>query len=520
MEPRTANGWWATAVIAVAHLAAALLAFDPTPQAGGDNAAYRALAEALATGRGYVRLWEPGHPAEVLYPPAFPFLLAGAERLGATSFAALQLLMVPLSVACVCCMFFWLRRTLRPLPAFTCGMVIALSPGVLGLSHELLSDVPFAALSALAIGAYASVDDKRSGRQNVAWITLAIGATVLANFTRSAGLPLILAALVWLLWRKRTTAAIALLAVVGPLALMWRARGAGTASYTDYLRFVDPYQPQLGRVDGLALMMRMLENGDQYASRHLPTLLFGTDAGFAVLGGWVVVALAVIGFSRRVRAPSIAEFWMPLYVGLLLLWPQDWSGERLLYPLYPVILAYVAEALPIVRARVPKAVLLVLIVAAALGITVGDARRITNGLGCMSLFRRGVEYPCVDGGWRDFFDVSRSIRGRLPEGSVVLARKPTIFYAEAGYASAVFPLSVVPDTLFTEARRIGARYVMVDGSALTSMYVFDVLRAHPSRFCSLPAFRRNLASLLRIEPEHQPVLAVGDTTAIVDCKPE
>ncbi|MEO8620472.1 MAG: hypothetical protein ABI625_05365 [bacterium] len=516
------EGWRAVALIAFIHLVVALLAFDPTPQAGGDNAAYRALAEALVAGRGYVRLWEPSHAMETLYPPVFPLLLAAPIKLGLRSFAALQLLMVVFSTAGVGAMYVWLRRTLPGATAFACGVIIALSPGLLDLSHALLSDIPFAALSALALGAFAAVSDDTTRRaRNVAWLAVGIGATVLAHFTRSAGLPLLLAALLWLAWQRRYVAGALLVAVVAPLALAWsaRARSTGTANYADYLRFIDPYQPELGRVDGVALMGRIFDNGARYVTRHLPNLLVGTGGGFAALAGVIVFGLAIVGFSTRVRRPSVAELWIVLYSGVLLLWPQTWSGERLLLPIYPLLLAYAALALPLVRERLPRPAILAAFALAALSLIVSDVQRVARGLGCTAAYRKGNLHPCVERDWADYFLVAQALRDRLPAGSVVISRKPTILYAESGYPSLVFPLSTARDTLFTEARRIGARYVMVDGSQLTSMYVYDVLRQHPSRFCSLPAFRRDLASLFRIEPERALSAAPRDTNAIVDCTP-
>jgi hypothetical protein len=520
------TGWRALAVIAIVHLVAALLVFDPTPQDGGDNAAYRALAQALATGFGYVRLWEPGHPPEALYPPAFPALLAAAFRAGIQSFAALQLLMIAASVAGVTAMAYWLRRVLPAVPAFVCGIIIALSPGLLDLSHAVLSDIPFAAFSMLALGAFASVGTETAHDTSRDRMCLAVGlaATVLAYFTRSAGLPLLLAVLVWLVWRRRYVASVVLVGIMTPCALAWsaRARHAGVANYTDYLRLVDPYQPDLGTIDGLGWLSRIGQNGQHYAGNHLPTLLFGTGKDIAGLVGWIVFVLAVAGFVMRVRRREISlpELWIPMYAGLLLLWPETWSGERLLLPIYPVMLAYAFVPLPRIHERLPKHYLVIAFALCAVSLIVSDAKRTVRGIGCTAAFVQGNEFPCVEHGWDDFFLLSRSIRGRLPAGSVVISRKPTIFFAEAGYQSMVFPLSSAPDTLLHDAQRFGARYVMVDASPLTQRYVHDVVRTHPERFCSLPAFERNIAVLLRIEPP--PAGAVPpprEGTPVPNCAP-
>ena len=42
---------------------------------------------------------------------------------------------------------------------------------------------------------------------------------------------------------------------------------------------------------------------------------------------------------------AVAEYFFPLYAGLILLWPEVWSGDRFALPLFPLILFYAASAL-------------------------------------------------------------------------------------------------------------------------------------------------------------------------------
>ena len=518
LDRNVPTGWRALLVVALVHVIAALLAFDPTPQASGDNAAYHALAEALATGRGYVRLWEPTQPPETLYPPVFPLLIAAAMRLGVQSWAALHLLMICFSAAFVCASYGLLRRVVSPAQAFVCSVAVALSPALLDASHALLSDVPFAALTAAALWAFATLDagDRHDAARERWLVAVGLVATVLAYFTRSAGLPLVIAAFAWLLWKRRLVVAGILGAMVVPLAIAWsaRARHQGGA-YTDFLRYIDPYQPELGRVDAVDVLVRMFSNLDLYASRHLPSLLYGGTDGFAAFGGWICVILAVIGYWFRVRRPSVSELWVPLYLGLLLLWPAAWSGDRLLLPMYPLLLAYAVLALPLTRVFLPRPVVVCTLVIAGIGLLSSDVQRARRGVHCTSAYRRGTARPCVENGWGDFTDLSMRLRGRLPDSSVILSRKPTILYAESGYRSLMYPLSSAPDTFFAEARRAGARYVVVDVSTLANLYLFPALRTHPNRFCTLPDFQRIRASLMRIEPEGAQV----STSTAGDIKP-
>ena len=77
----------------------------------------------------------------------------------------------------------------------------------------------------------------------------------------------------------------------------------------------------------------------------------GTEQGGDLLGtgllgaaaAAVLLLLAAVGWIRRMRRPGVAELMPPLYLGMLLVWQPDWSGERLLLPVLPLLLALGAD---------------------------------------------------------------------------------------------------------------------------------------------------------------------------------
>ena len=76
-----------------------------------------------------------------------------------------------------------------------------------------------------------------------------------------------------------------LAAVAVPLALLWwlRSRGQGGVDYVSQFWFVNPYQPELGRIGALGLVDRVLENGSKYIRIHLPILLAGSSGVLPLL---------------------------------------------------------------------------------------------------------------------------------------------------------------------------------------------------------------------------------------------
>ena len=498
--------------LAALHLLLALVAFNPAPFIGGDNAAYMALGRSLAERHAYLSLWDPAAPAHTQYPPVWPAIVALLWMLGMRGWIAMKGAVLAFSVASVALSYLWLRRTTTAAIALGAGVLLAVSPGVVELSHVELSDVPAWALTMLALwasthlagspGREGAADERRHGL----WLGVLVASVVLGNFTRAAGLPLVVAAFAWLALRRRWRDLGVLAAAFVPVFFLWWLWGKthGGAGYLGYLWAVDPYQPQLGNTGFEGMLFRVWLNALRYSGIHLPVLL-RWDPRHGGLIGVPVFLLAVGGWARRLRRPGLAEVWVVPYAGLLLLWPATWSGERFLLPLLPLLFCYAAEALRdavtwVGSARAarwaPLAGAAIVLVSALPGIDRVEA----SGRECTRRFRAGDPYPCMAPEYHDLFAMAAMARGRLPAGSAVLSRKATLFYAISGYPGHTYPLSADPDTFFAFARRTGARYVVYDQIRdLAPLYLHPVLLARRDDFCVVPGFVLPTSALLRIE---------------------
>jgi 4-amino-4-deoxy-L-arabinose transferase-like glycosyltransferase len=499
--------------IAALHLFLAVVAFNPAPHVGGDNAAYLSLARALVERHAYVSLWDPALPAHTQYPPVWPAIVAAFWMIGVRGLVAMKFIVMGFSVAAVALSYLWLRRATTPGIALAVGVLLAMSPGVVELSHWELSDVPAWAFTMLALWASTHLagtrerelhgDEPRHGL----WLGVMVAGAVLGNFTRAAGLPLMVAALAWLALRRRWRDLAVLAAVFFPLAFLWWLWGKvnGGPGYVGYLWAVDPYQPRLGTVGVGGMIERVALNASRYANMHIPVLLTWNG----IHRWWVtvpLVALAVAGWARRLKRPGLGELWIPLMVGLLLLWPATWSGERFALPLVPLLLLYAAEALRDGARRlgwraaprmVPLAAGALLLLLALQGI--GGVSRV--GKQCTDAYMGGEPFPCMLPEFHDFFALALKSRGALPPGSTVLSRKASIFFVYSGYRGRTYPLSPDPDTLYAAAREIGSHYLVFDGIAgLSVLYLEPILLARRDDFCVLRGLYFPNSALLRIAP--------------------
>ncbi|MDZ7780481.1 MAG: glycosyltransferase family 39 protein [Gemmatimonadota bacterium] len=503
---------WSLLAAAVA-VAAGLVAwaFNPAPHSGGDNAAYLALADALANGRGYVDAYDPADQPHTKYPPLFPALLAGFALLGAATWPVFKGVVAVATVLMVGFSFVWAERRLGPWSAFAVAVLVAAAPAVVYYSHWILSDPVFVLLILVSLWAL-ETGEARSWHRG--WIALGLGAALAAYFTRSAGLPLLIAVLGWLALRRRfRTLAVAAAVFVLPAVAWWiRGRGEGVGDYVSEFWMVDPYQPGLGTVGVAGLAGRAVGNAVTYVTGHLPDAVVGAQGAWTMALGIGLVVAVAWGWGAKIRkAPGAAELFLPLYVALILVWPEVWGGDRFVLPVLPLCLVYGTVALQGWTrrmgggARVVAAAALVLLLLPALGSWLGTVR---DARACASAAATSGPFACYGEGVAEFAGAAEWMGRTLPEGSAVMTRKPRIFYVmSGGVPSRTFPFDGDPDVQLDEADAVGARYVLLDRwDVQASRFVGAAVRSRPGAFCFVRDFGAGSgggAQLLGILPKDE-----------------
>ena len=506
--------------IGLLHLVLVLLTLQPQPHDGGDNAAYLALARSLQENGTYQELWDPAARPHTQYPPGWPLILAGAMSVGIGPWVGFKVIAALFSALAVALSYLWARRVSTAGTALAIGVMLAVGTGVVDTGRWELSDPPFWAFTMLALLAFARVQQERGAAEDPSsptptpsrWqalrgpLAIAAVATLLAYMTRSAGLPLVVAGVAWLLWQRQWRRTAAFVLVIAPFAVYWWLRGrmAGAPGYASYLWYVDPYRPMLGTVGVDGMLARVGRNTVEYSSEQLAFLLTGVRAGLpAALLGIAVALLALVGWGMRMRRAGLAELWLPLYMGLVLVWPGEWASSRFLLPALPMILLCAAEPVRLAAARAGRAMV---VGAGATGVIVLAgiqplATQVDQAIQCRAAYGPSNLFPCLAEPWADFMELSRSLRGALPDSSVVLSRKPTLFWAYSGYPSRTYPFTDNPDSLLAVAREAGARYILLDYmDQISVMYLAPVLMQRPQAFCVMTGVGPGRATLMGIQP--------------------
>ena len=479
---------------------------NPSPHSGGDNAGYLTLAYSLLDTGQYLDLHDPVQPAHVKYPPVYASVLATAMAFGARTWVAFKSVSGLAILASVALAAGWAWRRRGWSFGLTIGALLAFAGTFLYYSQWILSDPIFLVFTTGALLAFDRVDSLMRPRppdqagdpvltgKERGWLLLGGIATILAFFTRSAGLPLVVAVLLWLaLKRQRRALAIFAIAFGVPAVLWWlRSRALGGPGYTGEFWLVNPYQPDLGQVGFVGLVDRFVANFWFYVATEIPAGLLGVRNVAATIGGLLLFVLATVGWIKRLRFVGVAELFVPLYFGLILLWPEVWSGDRFALPLFAPILFYAGET--VVRVTRPLhrlaplgvgTVIVVALLIPAMGNWRGAARQ-------ASICRERVEagpFACYQSRMQEFVAAAQWVGTNSPDGTVVFSRKPRTFYLLSGVPSAVFPFSDDPQVLADAADDIGARYVVVDYlDNVSAFYLVPILRDRPGMFCTVRGF--------------------------------
>ncbi len=519
-----ADRWLVPVTVVLVHLVLAFLSASPAIHTGGDNAAYISLANSLASEGSYVESWHPGAPPHTKYPPLYPTVLALMMLLGAKTWGAFKVASMLFTGLAVAACFLMVRKARGPRAAVAVSALFAVAPALLFSAQWILADPLFMVLTLACLWLLTPDPD-------VSTSSLALGlvAATAAYFTRSAGLPLLVAVVVWLTLQRRWRPLAAFAGLFAVPGLLWQLRTG--ADYVSEFWLVNPYAPDLGRAGPMELLGRVAENLWTYTTDYVPAGLTGLDGLAAGVIGVLLAALALAGWLRRIRAgPQVSEIFFFLYVGLIVVWPAAWSGDRFALPILPLLLLYAGESVALMarkwRAREEEAPWLpwlgraaVVAAAAAFLVPAGKAwyQRAERAGQCRAVLETVGPMGCYLGVVAEFHAMALWAGRNLPDGSVVLSRKPRLFHVFSGLPSVTYPFTTDGRSLLTEADSMDVGYLVRGNWDTTGrLYVDPVLSASPDRFCVVAQLgydRESPVSMLAIMPPVSDDVTVPDETA-------
>jgi hypothetical protein len=365
--------WIVTGAVALCSLIY-FLRLDRVSGMVRDDAWYALIAKAIATGQGYNLINSPTPGIFPLYPPAYPLLLAVFFKIAPqypNNVYALKLVsiiaMAGLGVAAY--YYFSNDRHEARLTALAIAVFIVLCPGFVFLATStLMSECLYAVLQFTAIWVIEKVVKAKDSP--TVWRYSLLGGFLISYtfLTRSIGIGLILAVLLYLLKEKMTRQLIIVGAVIALIAGSWmlysRFRMPTEAQRLEQNSYiVQPYtnqfwQKEIGSSESgtqgvFDLPGRAWDNSIKMGNTAVANLflaplhrrpdLSGLEL-FGIVDGtlwysWTLSLLVIIGYIHCLRARiTLSEIVIPFTLGIIALWP--WDPLRFMLPLLPFLAYY------------------------------------------------------------------------------------------------------------------------------------------------------------------------------------
>ena len=494
-----------------------------------DASTYYVLGTALAEGKGYRLLNEPGEIESVQYPPLLPLIVAAHQRImGTTDFVkvgfALRLFYFALSGLYLLTIYALARRLLTPLPALFVGISTALSfYSFLHISDTLYAEMPFALLSMLFLLCH-----QRDNRRLYAAVTGCFG--VAAYLLRTAGLALLAAWVAESLLQRRFRQAVIRTATAAIPVLLWQAHiwrvttsneyhhptytyqrapyYYANVTYGENSRLVNPFRPELGRTAIRDLPGRVARNLAAVPISLGESAL--VDWRFGILGHarkgsrMLYLCLVVAGLCALAGAAIVAfgrhwflSLYFALMVGLIVLTPWREQFWRYFAPVTPLTLIFLTLALLAARqwltcrgpkwARATGAVVTALAFAGMLVIQLAVAIHLLRTLLPVSYYdasgREKTLHLLTYGAPCHSLDSAFEwVRRHAAASAVIATAVPHMAYIRSGHKAVLPPLESDPVKASRLLEEIPVDYIVLDQLGrpfISEHYVAPVLAERP-----------------------------------------
>lgn len=466
---------WA-AIGAGVSLLVALARFDPLLFTGGDNVHYYALAEALATGRGYVDLVAPGAPAHTQYPPGYPALLAPFHLLSGGSMVALKLVSWLAGGALLGAVWRLARRD--PVVPDWVAAAAVWGVGLFGAfqlyAHRALSDMPYVALVAWTLAVVQPTGEGEDrDRLDARWLG-GCGLALAAFTVRTAGVTILAGLVAWALverrWRRAGVAALAsATAVAGWFA--WTRRGGEGGVYLEQLAGTNPLS-RGGEAGGWTAAVtgfaeRFGETAVEYATFQFPQLFWPVDPpplparAFALVVGGALLAWGA-WFALRRRGASPWDGYVLATLALLPFWP--WLGDRYVLALVPFLWIWIGLGLDdLARRLFQRPAVAIGTAGVVIAILLGHAlAAVPEQWPRTRAWLRGEELAAYDPFWSDYFESARWVGRSAPPDAIVLARKPRLAWYWSRRPAVTYPEYARPEVQWRFIRDAGVTHILFE----------------------------------------------------------
>ncbi len=470
--------------------------YDKKLYLGGDNAVYFITAKAIADGQGYTNINSPANQPATWYPPGYPFISAMVMKVFGEKIEVMNKANgFFLFGSLIFLYLISLRFTKNKHLSFVITIITALNVHLLSYSFIAMSEIPFVFTSLGALAFF--MRWKKEGlpfKDYNFWVFLVF--LILSYYIREFGIVLIGASLLFLLLERKWKLAIIVFAAFILCAFPWYVRNklVTGSRYESQLVMKNPYKPELGNMRAADWFARIENNAVRYASLEIPSAMLGysidntntynnttpKDRNWFI--GILFVLLVVAGLLRVREHKWLLIFYLAGTFAVLMLWPDVWVGIRFILIIIPLI--YMLAILTVydgllwlsgkinLQGKTRVSVIPFLFLAYIFVLQ--------DGIGFLSKNAKGY-YPAP---YYQYFELAKWVKLNLPASSVVVCRKPELFYLYANCKTVNFLNTLNADSLISNLKAEGATHVVIDhlGFSSTVHYLLPAIKKDYEKF--------------------------------------
>jgi 4-amino-4-deoxy-L-arabinose transferase-like glycosyltransferase len=340
-----------------------------------DDGFYFVLSRSLAQGEGMRLIHLPGAPLTAVVPPGYPLVLSPFAALCPDSLLPMRLLSIAFTVATIYLVYRYASRQLSLVMALLFVVLYAFNPQTVSASTWVMSEPTFVFVVWLALLAVERfVAHPNPPLRSLLLAALATSAMVI---TRYLGLPLVIAAAGYALFRRRDKQAVCyaisvLLIVVAVTVVFgggaawerYSSRGMALLSGATSTSAGSGTAPTLPK-DEPGILQAVGRDSIHLVTDALPSSIIPLFKGPRIselfetlempfvptLAQVLITVVVLLGYVyRAARRVSAMEFFFLVYCLFLLSmtdgrWQDSGSSHRYFFPMIPFALVYSLEAL-------------------------------------------------------------------------------------------------------------------------------------------------------------------------------
>jgi hypothetical protein len=485
--------------ILVLNLIFNFLLFDPKLFTGGDNAVYITLAQSILSGKGYRNISNPAEPQHSQYPPGLPLLIVPILFLFGNNYIIMKIMVILMGSGAL--FFLWKLLQKYTVPAVTVCVVLitAFHPDLIEFSHWVLTEIPY--LFFTILGTFLLVKFLESDSHNFKYLIFAAVGFVYSFYIRPTGSAILGAGFIALLLRKKYKYLAIYLVIILLLILPWLIRNAkigvpilGQSQGAVMLRTV--YDLEGGRMTFSELIQRIFGNIKIYSLNIIPATLFPifNITRIPILINAILIlmtiSLAIYGFFYQIRKRiSIIHIYFLFYFIVILPWHEYVSTVRYFLPVMPFFFYFFIFGLIQLNKKIALKKHYLFLTMIVLFIIITEfsliIRKSPNSLANLSAYIHGDIDAGYSEDWIRYYQAADWLRKNSPENSVVITRKPELFYLRAKRKTLIYPYTHDHDKMKEFIFQSKVDYIVVDQfywTGTTGKYLVPVINENMDKF--------------------------------------